>query len=174
MTIATSSNLSIAVGPVSVPAAVDRRQIVVSMGTNQMRLDEFNRWAGPLQNNISRVVAENLALLGASRVICFPQMLGADADFRVAIEVQRFESTPGESAMLDAVWTVRRAKDGKSELGRTTVRETVQQNSYDVLVCRGQPRGRAPVPGHHGRGASARCRPAAESPQVTKLMPPPL
>jgi hypothetical protein len=28
------------------------------MGTNQMRLDEFNRWAGPLQNNISRVVAE--------------------------------------------------------------------------------------------------------------------
>lgn len=133
---ATSSNLSIVVGPVSVPAAVDRPEIVVSTGANQVALDEFNRWAGPLGDNISRVVAENLvALLGAPRVTLFPQTLSADADLRVAIEVQRFDSTPGESTMLDAVWAVRRAKDGKSETGRTTVREIVPQKSYDALVA---------------------------------------
>src|SRR2546425_2373602 len=132
---AASSNFSVAIGPVSIPGAVDRPQMVVSAGASQVELDEFNRWAAPLQNNISRVVAENLvALLGASRVTLFPQLLSADADFRVAIEVQRFESTPGESALLDAVWTVRRAKDGKSDTGRTTVRETVREKSYDVLV----------------------------------------
>jgi uncharacterized protein len=133
---AAPSNLSVAVGPVTIPGAVDRPQMVVNMGANQVELDEFNRWAAPLQNNISRVVAVNLgALLGASRVTLFPQMLSADADFRVAIEVQRFESSPGEAAVLDAVWTLRRAKDGKSDTGRTTVRETVQDKSYDALVA---------------------------------------
>src|SRR5512145_2636751 len=56
----TSSELSVAVGPVSVPAVVDRPQIVVSLGPNQVRLEEFDRWALPLQINIARVVAENL------------------------------------------------------------------------------------------------------------------
>ena len=36
---APSSNLSIAVGPVSVPAVVDRPQIVVNVGPNQVRLE---------------------------------------------------------------------------------------------------------------------------------------
>jgi uncharacterized lipoprotein YmbA len=132
----TSSNLSVAVGPVSVPAVVDRPQIVVTTGPNQVRLEEFNRWAAPLQNGIARVIAENLvAMLGAPRVTLSSQTLSADADYRAAIEVQSFESVPGEAAVLDAVWTVRRAKDGKAETGRTTVREAVQEKSYDALAA---------------------------------------
>ena len=133
---ATSSNLSIAVGPVSVPAVVDRPQIVVNVGPNQVRLEEFNRWAAPLQNNIARVVADNLVLmLGTPRVILSEQLLSADVDYRAAIEVQSFQSAPGEAAILDAVWSVRRAKDGKAETGRTTVRETVQEKGYDALAA---------------------------------------
>ena len=133
---AASSNLSVAVGPVTVPASVDRPQIVVTMGPNQVRLDEFNRWAAPLQNNIARVVAENLvALLGTPRVATSPQTLSADADYRVAIEVQSFESALGEAATLDAVWTVRRTKGGKSQTGRTTVREPAPDRSYDALAA---------------------------------------
>lgn len=125
--------VSVVVGPVTIPATVDRPQMVVSTGANQVELDEFNRWASPLQNDISRVVAENLgALLGAPRVT---QTLGVDSDFRVAIEVQRFESTPGDSAMFDAAWVVRRLKDGRSETGRTTVREPAPQKGYDALVA---------------------------------------
>jgi uncharacterized lipoprotein YmbA len=132
----TTSTLSIAVGPVSVPAVVDRPQIVVNMGPNQVRLEEFNRWAAPLQSNIARVVADNLVLmLGTPRVTLFAQTLSADADYRAAIEVQSFESAPGEAAILDAVWTVRRTKDGKAETGRTTVREAVQEKGYDALAA---------------------------------------
>lgn len=133
---ATSSDLSVVVGPVSVPAVIDRPEIVVSTGPNQVRLDEFNRWASPLQNNIARVVADNLiAMLGTMRVTLFPQTLSADADYRAVIEVQRFDSAPGEAAVLDAVWTVRRTKDGRTETGRTTVREAVQENGYDALAA---------------------------------------
>lgn len=133
---AAPSNVSVAVGPVAVPADVDRPQFVVSAGPNQVRLDEFNRWASPLQNGISRVVAENLVmLLGTPRVTLFPQTLSADADYRAAIEVQSFASAPGEAAMLDAVWTVRRMKDGKTATGRTTVREPVQEKGFDALAA---------------------------------------
>jgi uncharacterized protein len=132
----TTSSFSVVVGPVSIPAIVDLPQIVLSTGPNQVSLDEFNRWASPLQNNISRVVAENLvAMLGTPRVSQFQQSLNADADYRVAIEVQSFESAPGEAATLNAVWIVRRTKGGKTETGRTTVREPANEKSYDALAA---------------------------------------
>ena len=132
----TPSDLSLAVGPVTIPAVIDRPQIVVSAGPNQVRLDEFNRWASPLQSNISRVVADNLAaILGTPRVSLFPQTMSAAADYRVAILVQSFDSAPGEAATLDAVWTVSRAKDGKSQTGRTAVREAAPQGGFDGLAA---------------------------------------
>ena len=133
---AASSKLSVAVGPVSVPAAVDRPQIVVSTSANQVTVDDFNRWASPLQDNLARVVAENLvALLGTPRVTLFPQTLAAEVDYRVQIEIRNFESAPGKSASLDAVWTVRRTKDGKTETGRTSAREKVDADGYEALAA---------------------------------------
>jgi uncharacterized lipoprotein YmbA len=116
----TSSTLTVIVGSVSIPAIVDVPQIVVRKTPNQVSLDEFNRWASPLRNNIAQVVAANLAaMLGTSHV---SSVLIGDADYRVAIDVQTFDSAPGEAATLSALWTVRRVKDGKTETGRTAVR----------------------------------------------------
>ena len=130
------STLSVLVGPVTVPAVVDQPQIVVSMSPNQVTLDEFNRWASPLASNISRVVAENLVdLLGTPRVSQFQQSLNVDADFRVAVEVQNFESTLGDAAAFSAVWAVRRTRDGRTETGRTAVREPPSDKSYDALAA---------------------------------------
>ena len=134
--VASSSQLSVLVGPVSVPAIVDRPQIVVDAGPNQVRLDDFNRWAAPLQNSIARVVADNLVImLGTPRVTLASQTLTADADFRASIDVQSFQSAPGDAATLDAVWTVRRVKDGKAESGRTSAREPMQEKSYVALAA---------------------------------------
>ncbi len=133
---ATTSNLAVVVGPVSIPAIVDLPQIVVTTGPNQVKLDEFNRWASPLSNNIARVVAENLvALLGTPLVSLFQQSLNAEAGYRAAIEVHSFESAPGDAATLNAVWLVRRTKDGKAQTGRTTVREPAEGKGYDALAA---------------------------------------
>jgi uncharacterized lipoprotein YmbA len=130
------SKVSVVVGPVSIPAVVDLPQIVVSAGPNQVAIDEFNRWASPLPDNISRVVVENLALLlGTAQVSQFRQSLNVDADFRVAIEVQSFESAPGDAATLNAAWIVRRLRDGRSEAGRATVREPTGEKGYDALAA---------------------------------------
>lgn len=134
---APTSDLSIAVGPVSVPVAVDRPQMVITVNANQVRLDEFNRWASPLGTNIARVVAQNLvSMLGTPRVAVSPLVLsGAGADYRAAIEVQRFDSAPGDAAMFDAVWTVSRDKDGRSRTGRTTAREAAPDGGYEGVAA---------------------------------------
>jgi len=130
------SKLSVSVGPVSVPAAIDRPQIVVTTTANQVTIDDFNRWASPVQDDLARVIAENLvAILGTPRVTLFPQTLNSDVDYRVQIGVRNFESVPGQSASLDAVWTVRRTKDGKSETGRTSAREKVDDASFDAIAA---------------------------------------
>jgi uncharacterized protein len=133
---AATSGLSIAVGPVRVPALVDRPEIVVSTGANEVRLEEFHRWAASLQEDLARVIAGNLiAALGTPRVSVFPQAPAADADYRVAVEVQRFESMPGNSVALEAAWSVRRSKDGREEHGRSSVSEPVQNAGFDALAA---------------------------------------
>jgi uncharacterized protein len=133
---AAAANYSISVGPVNVPAAVDRPQFVVSVGPNQVDIDEFNRWASPLQSDIARVVAENLVLmLGTPDVTVFPQTSAAGASYRVVISVLRFDSVPGKDATLDAVWTARRAKEDQSRTGRTTLSVPTQGSGYAPLVA---------------------------------------
>ena len=132
---AAPSELSVVVNPVIIPASVDRAQMVVSVGQNQVRVDEFNRWVGPLQNGIARVVAENLvAMLGTPRVTVTSQTLTIP-DYRVAIDVQRFDSALGEAATLDAFWTVLRIKDGRTQNGRTSLRESTTAPGYDGVAA---------------------------------------
>ena len=154
---APSSDLSVAVASIAIPASVDRPQIVVTMSPNQVRLDEFNRWVSPLQNNIGRVVAENLvAMLGTPRVTLSPQLLAADVNYRVGIEVQTFESAPGQAATLDAVWTVA-PHEGWPLADRPHDRARAGAAAgLRGARRRAQPRGRAPEPRHRRRGGSAR------------------
>jgi uncharacterized lipoprotein YmbA len=127
------STLAISVGPVSIPAIVDLQQIVLHDGANQVSLDEFNRWASPLRNNISLVVADDLAnILGTSRATA---VFSPDADYRVAIDVQAFDSALGDAATLNALWTVRRVRDGKIETGRTLDRESFAEKTYAALAA---------------------------------------
>jgi uncharacterized lipoprotein YmbA len=129
---ALSSKLAIVVGPVSIPATVDMPQIVVTKSPNQLSPDQFNLWASPLRSNIAQVVSANLAaLLETSNV---SSVFSVDADYRVSIDVQTFESVPGEAATLSALWMVRRVKDGKTATGRTAVREVSMVAGYEALA----------------------------------------
>jgi uncharacterized lipoprotein YmbA len=132
----TRTDISVSVGPVSIPASIDRPQMVLGDGLRPVRLDEQHRWAMPLQENLSSVIAQNLAaLLGTPNVTRFPRTSAAQADFRVTVDVERFESVAAQSVGLDAAWTVRRMSDGATELHRSSVREPVQGDDYEALAA---------------------------------------
>ena len=131
-----SPRLAVVVGPISIPATVDMPQIVVTKGLNQVSPDQFHLWASPLRSNIAQVVCANLAaLLETSSVSSIAAVSTINADYRVAIDVQTFESAPGDAATLSALWVVRRVSDGKSTTGRTTVREPSLEKSYEALAA---------------------------------------
>jgi uncharacterized lipoprotein YmbA len=126
---------AIIVGPVTVPGSVDRPEIVVSVGTNRVDADEFNRWAGPLPDTIARVVAgDHTTLLGSPDVAVAP-LANFRSDYRVSIDVQRFESVPGQHVVLDAVWVVHPTAGGAVRSGRTLADEPVRGDSYDAMCA---------------------------------------
>jgi uncharacterized lipoprotein YmbA len=132
---APTGTVSVVVGPVTVPAVVDRPEIVVTVAPNEVWLDEFNRWASPLPDAIAVATAENLgAALATSRAASLVQS-AVDVDFRASVEVQRFESAPGAYALLDAVFTIRRTADARAVTGRTTAREATADKSYEALAA---------------------------------------
>lgn len=124
----------IAVGPITVPAIVDRPQMVLRVGPNRVQLAEQSRWAEPLKDSIARAIAGNLAqLLHDDQVSAFPQGLSYDADYQVQIDVQEFESAPGDAATIGVLWAVRAPGAPRKE-GRSLVREPVAVGDYDALV----------------------------------------
>ncbi|MFN8642250.1 MAG: PqiC family protein [Candidatus Binatia bacterium] len=127
--------VAVLVGPVTVPADVDRPEMVIQAAPNRVDVDEFNRWAAPLNDAIARVVAGDLTVLLATPDVATAPMANFRADDRVTINVQRFESTPGQSVLLDAVWTVQRVADGTTRSGRTTARQAVSGDGYAALAA---------------------------------------
>ena len=132
---AAAAPVAVIVGPVTVPAAVDRPELVVQAAPNRVDLDEFNRWAAPLSDAIASVVAGDLTVLLASPDVATAPLANFRADYRVTINVQRFESLPGQSVLVDAVWAVHRIADGSTRSGRTTAREAVQGETYDAIAA---------------------------------------
>jgi uncharacterized protein len=115
--------VSIFVGPVLVPEGVDRAPMVIHVGPNQVDVRDDQRWAEPLKHAIPRVISENLMReLGTTRVSWSRLGAGQPVDFKVAIDVQRFDSSFDAGAAIDAAWVVTPAK-GAVRSGRSTISE---------------------------------------------------
>lgn len=130
-----SADYAVAVGPLSIPQEVDRPQFVVQVSPNQIAVDEFNRWAEPLKDNIARVVSADLAtLLGTPRVTSVP-LANFTPDYRVSVDIQRFVSNPGKTVQIDALWVVSRTQDSEKLCGHTVAGEQVGNDSFDALAA---------------------------------------
>ncbi len=105
--VADLGDTGILVGPIRMALYLDRVDIVIRDSQNQIRLADFSQWAGPLQENFSRVLAENLSvLLATDRVGIFPGTRGMSFDFNVTVNVTRFDGMPGKRADLRARWVI--------------------------------------------------------------------
>jgi uncharacterized protein len=128
-------NTTVMVGPVTIPASVDQPQFVVQVAANRVQVDEFNRWIAPLNDSIARAVAGDLVVLLGTEQVASGPMANFIPDYRVTIDVQRFESIQGNAAIVEAVWTVHKTVGGATRTGRTVAREPVQGQSYDALAA---------------------------------------
>jgi hypothetical protein len=87
---ADAEALAIGVGPVSIPEYLDRPQLVRRGAGQVVELDEFERWAEPLEASLQRILIANLStLLGTERVMSHPLRGSAPIAYRVAVEIDR-------------------------------------------------------------------------------------
>lgn len=132
----SSTSPSIYVGPVSVPDSVDRTAMVLGTSANQVEISDTYRWAEPLKTAIPRVLAEVLSReMQTQRVLASRQAATLPVDYRVALEVQRFESSLDQGALIDAVWTIAAAKGGATRTGRTVAQEPAPTRDIQGLAA---------------------------------------
>lgn len=100
----------IALSPVSLAKYADRTQIVQSTGKNSYQLNETQRWAEPLSDNINRVLAENLMrLIPADITSPNSSSLARQAERKIHVAIVEFHITPEQTALLRAQWSIRQA-----------------------------------------------------------------
>jgi uncharacterized lipoprotein YmbA len=98
---------AVAVGPIELAVYLNRPQIVTVSAEQELRVNEFERWAEPLKASITRVVSDNLALLlNTTRVAAVSAQAFPKADYQVAIDISRFDGTPDGLAVLQARWRI--------------------------------------------------------------------
>ncbi len=100
--------IAVGVGPVNVEPYLDRPQIVIRGDGHKLELSEFNRWVEPLKDSISRVIIVNLSnMLESTRVFPIPRRNKTiPLEYRIEIEIARFDGKLSGDAMLVARWTL--------------------------------------------------------------------
>jgi uncharacterized lipoprotein YmbA len=114
---------ALAVGPIRLPAYLDRREIVTRAGPTRLELASGERWAAPLDVLFATVLAERLRdAVPAREVHAEPWPAGGAPEWAVAVEVLRFEGEPDGTAVLEARFTVTRRGEPAGR-GATAARE---------------------------------------------------
>lgn len=127
--------LSISIASVTIPELVDRPQLVVRTDGSLVDLLETHRWAEPLKSAIPRIIAENISrILAVDRVSSYPQNASYSADFKVYVDLLRFDSV-GDHIVLDALWMIRRSDDRPAQSGRSQLQEKVSGSGYEAVVA---------------------------------------
>ena len=128
-----STGASLVVGPVSVPATIDRL-LIVRLAGSRAEVAEHHRWAAPLKTEIARRVAADLARRSPyARSVAWPQASITEPTLSVPIDVQRFEADGFERVTLEAVWTIRQAgRDIASR--RFSATEAIAAPTFEALA----------------------------------------
>jgi uncharacterized lipoprotein YmbA len=128
---------TIGVGPLDLPAYLDRPQIVTRVNPNELKLAELDNWAEPLKDNVTRVLAENISrLLCTETVVIFPWKKSFHVDYQIDIKIVWMDGKLGEKATLVTQWAIIDAS-GKSVLltKQSQYTESVTEATYSALVA---------------------------------------
>ncbi|MCF8109346.1 MAG: PqiC family protein, partial [Desulfohalobiaceae bacterium] len=128
----------VSLGPVQIPSYLDRPQMITRTAPNRLHLQSFHHWAEPIQETITRVLVQNLAgRLQAAKVVAFPDRFHQSPDFRILVEILRFEPIQSHGrVILKAQWSVREANGGHILCDRTSLfTHTLPDDSPEAIAA---------------------------------------
>jgi hypothetical protein len=95
---------TVAIGAVKLPGALDRPQIARRIGPNQLDYAENERWAGPLDEMVRRVLAADLRSRLPPGVAMVDNSSAAPANLTIAVDLLRFDADKSGRVTLEAGW----------------------------------------------------------------------
>ena len=131
------NQVSLGIGPITLPGYLDRQEIVTRVSPNRIVPSENDRWAEPLETNLTRVLTQNLSsLLHSDRLIVYPWELNRRPNYQLEVQVLRFEANAGGDVQLSARWRVLDTnKKIPLQTGESTLTRQPVSKSTDASVA---------------------------------------
>ena len=132
----TPPRYAVAIGPIKVPDAVDRPQMVVREGPNRVEILEQQRWAGSLRSEIGRALAAGVgAALPDAQVSVNDSLASRTAAYRVAVDIERFDAALNDSVSVQALWTLRQEGGTLVRSGRYNATEATGPGGHEAIAA---------------------------------------
>ena len=130
----SSKKLNISIELIKFPEYLDRLQIVTNDQKNSVILNENQRWANPLSDNILQVLRENLVLALPDSIVTIHPWEDADTPAtKLKLSVDKFAGKPGETANVAIRWNIIDA-EGESLYGTFSEQQPVAENFSDLVA----------------------------------------
>ncbi|MFO7578300.1 MAG: PqiC family protein [Pelovirga sp.] len=124
---------TITIEVVEFPEYLTRPQVVSQGRKNRIHFSDAQRWAMPLDDNISAVVRQNLIrMLPEAQVTISPWQNLRPAQYRVELLVSRFSGEPGGLTDILIRWRIFH-EDGTTVEGRLLNRELLGEDYEDLV-----------------------------------------
>ncbi len=119
-----------------IPAYLNKPQMAIRVSTNELKLDEFNRWAETVKDSFPKIIADNLiSILPSDKFIIFSRKGILSADYQVIINVTRFDGAPGKTVSLITQWGIYNSKKDKLLSAQTSdINVETEGDDFDALV----------------------------------------
>jgi len=128
-------DLVVGVGPATFPEYLNRPQLITRESPIKVRVNEFQRWAGPLQEDFLQVLAEDLSvLLESDKVVSHPWGNYFSVAYKVPLDVQQFDGNTGEAVVLNVRWAILGRDDKVLVTRKSVIKAEVKGADYDALV----------------------------------------
>jgi hypothetical protein len=133
----TEARIHIGLETVVVAEYLNRSEIVVNLDNTIYQLADFNKWAEPLSDNLTRVLEENLTKLlqNDSINVSLASESSIPFDYRLEVDVLRLDGNLGDQVTLVAQWALLEAEeDDLIRIRRSEYQEQAADNTYKELV----------------------------------------
>lgn len=112
-TSARAPDLAVLVGPVRLPAYLERTQIVTLEPGGEIELDESHRWLGGFETNFLRALSLGLAgELGSTRVVVHPSKAPFTTDYQIRLHVDDMIFESGRGLRVRVRWALIPSMEG--------------------------------------------------------------
>lgn len=112
-----TSNVSVLVSPVVLPEYLKRTGIVFKSGGSRVLVNEDERWAGGLEDNVTSVIRGNLATyLNTNESFDYNANFKSRPDVTVRVRIHEFGPKDDSTSVLNASWELDRSGSSQPQL----------------------------------------------------------